>query len=255
MTSARRAVRGGRRGALPRSAALWCCLAALALALVASACSASSSGDDGPCLSVPLPQPHALGRPHHHRARERRPPGQAAPRHHGDRPRRDARLGDREERRRARRRQARRLGDRVAEPLDAGDRQAVRRARHRRRRRGPHHHQDEQVPHAGPRHHRQRPDLPGPQRHLRRRHAGDAVLQQPRGGQEGGRARARPQELAPGRGRLVLGRRPGALVPPARLLAAEHQGELRRPPRRRAALPRRLRHAHACGRTSGSGAR
>ena len=141
--AARRAARCARR--------LWCCLAALALALLASACSASSSGSGRPGLAVALPQPHPLRRAHHHHARERRPPGQAAPGHHRDRPRRDADLGDRAERRRRRRRRARPDGHRMAQPLDAGHRQAVRRARHGHRRRRPHHHQDEPVPHAAPR--------------------------------------------------------------------------------------------------------
>jgi lipoprotein-anchoring transpeptidase ErfK/SrfK len=56
MTSARRAARGGGRGALPPSAALWCCLA-LVLALVASACSATSSGTAGPASPSPSPSP------------------------------------------------------------------------------------------------------------------------------------------------------------------------------------------------------
>ena len=56
MTDERRAARGGRRGALPPGAALWCCLA-LALALVASACSAASSGTAGPASPSPSPSP------------------------------------------------------------------------------------------------------------------------------------------------------------------------------------------------------
>jgi lipoprotein-anchoring transpeptidase ErfK/SrfK len=57
MTSERHAVRGRRRGALSGSAALWCCLAALAPTLLATAWSATSSGTAGPAPQSPSPSP------------------------------------------------------------------------------------------------------------------------------------------------------------------------------------------------------
>ena len=128
-------------------------------------------------------------------------------------------------------------------------------ARHGGRRRRPERHQDEPLPHAEAGHDRRRPDLPGAQRHLRRRDAGDDHVQQARREQEGGRERARPEDLAPGRRRLVLGRRPGALVPPARLLAAEHQGAASSATSTACSSPPASTPRTRCGRTSGSDGR
>ena len=56
-TDAPRSTRHGGRGARRRSAALWCCLAALALVPLASACSASTSDSAGPASPSPSPSP------------------------------------------------------------------------------------------------------------------------------------------------------------------------------------------------------
>ena len=155
------------------------------------------------------------------------------------------RQGDRARQRRHGRRHDGRHLHLVAEPLDALHRQAVRGARHRRGRRRARDHQDEPFPHAQAADHRRLPDLRGQGPDLRRRHAGDALVQQAGREQEGRGAGAGADQLQAGRRRLVLERRPGAPLPPAQLLAAEHQAELHRPPRRRADLVGRVHHAHA----------
>ena len=88
-------------------------------------------------------------------------------------------------------------------------------------------------------------DLRGRREDLRRGDADHPHVQRSHHGQARGGALAGGQDLRAGRGRVVLGRRPEAVLPPARLLAGEHDGWVRRSPRRRRRGTGTLRGPHA----------
>ncbi len=135
---------------------------------------------------------------------------------------------------------AEQLEDGLAHRLDAARGPDPHGHRHSRRL-GPLGHPDQHVQDAPAVADLRHPPLRGLQGSVRGRHADHADLQPAHQEQGRSRALAADHHVQAGRGGLVLGQQPDPVVPPARLLASAHPGQLRRAPGRCRGLPRRLR--------------